>query len=71
MAATIHQLWLASRAASLSGQARAQMEAAADARLRAAGFVPDYAVLRSPDFSEPVEGQHGPRVALILSLIHI
>ena len=65
VAATIHQVLLAMRAASLGGQARAQMEAAADARLRAAGFVPDYAVLRSPDFSEPVEGQHGPRVALI------
>jgi pantoate--beta-alanine ligase len=53
------------RAAAQVGQPRAQVEADADARLRAAGFVPDYAVLRHPDFSEPKVGENGPCVALI------
>ena len=35
------------------------------AGLREAGFVPDYAVVRRPDFSVPVDGEGGPQVALI------
>ena len=35
------------------------------AELRAAGFVPDYAVVRRPDLSEPPDGEPGPRVALV------
>ena len=53
------------QAAAQAGTPRAQVEAAADAALRAAGFVPDYAVLRRPDFSEPADGQPGPQVALV------
>jgi pantoate--beta-alanine ligase len=33
--------------------------------LRVAGFVPDYAVVRRPDFTAPVDGEGGARVALI------
>ena len=40
-------------------------EAEADAALRDAGFVPDYAAVRRPDFSEPADGEGGARVALI------
>ena len=61
----IHRCLLAMRDAAQAGQPRAQVEADADARLRSAGFVPDYAVLRCPDFSEPQDGQAGARVALI------
>ena len=35
------------------------------AALRDAGFVPDYAAVRRPDFSEPADGEGGARVALI------
>ncbi|WP_374247923.1 pantoate--beta-alanine ligase [Thermomonas sp.] len=65
VAATIHRVLLAMRDAAQRGQARAQVEAGADAALRAAGFVPDYAVLRRPDFSAPGDGEAGPQVALI------
>lgn len=65
VAATIHRVLLAMRDAAQRGQARAQVEAGADAALRAAGFVPDYAVLRRPDFSVPGDGEAGPQVALI------
>ena len=64
-APAIHRTLLAMRDAAQAGAPRAQVEAEADAALRAAGFVPDYAVLRRPDFSEPVDGQPGPLVALI------
>ena len=38
-----------------------RVEAAAEAELRAAGFAPDYAVVRRPDLSEPADGEPGPR----------
>ena len=67
IAPAIHRTLRAMRDAALSGLPRAQVEAEADAdaALRAAGFVPDYAVLRRPDFSEPADGQPGPQVALV------
>ena len=65
VAPAIHRTLLAMRDAAQAGVPRAQIEADADTGLRAAGFVPDYAVLRCPDFSEPVDGQPGPLVALI------
>ncbi|MDE2407910.1 MAG: pantoate--beta-alanine ligase [Xanthomonadaceae bacterium] len=65
VAATIHRVLLAMRDAAQRGQARVQVEADADASLRAAGFVPDYAVLRRPDFSVPGDAEAGPQVALI------
>lgn len=64
-AATIHACLLAMREAIRAGRPRAQVEAEADERLRAAGFVPDYAVVRRIDLTEPADGEPGPRVALI------
>jgi pantoate--beta-alanine ligase len=64
-AAVIHRTLQAMRDAINDGVPRAQVEADADATLRDAGFVPDYAVVRRPDFSEPVDGEGGTRVALI------
>ncbi|HWS79208.1 MAG TPA: pantoate--beta-alanine ligase [Thermomonas sp.] len=64
-AAVIHRTLRAMRDATGAGMPRTQVEADADAALRAAGFVPDYAVVRRPDFSEPVDGEGGARVALV------
>ena len=64
-AATIHRTLMAMREATLAAVPRAQVEADAARRLGDAGFEPDYAVLRNPDLSEPVDGQAGERVALI------
>ncbi|HSD16307.1 MAG TPA: pantoate--beta-alanine ligase [Thermomonas sp.] len=65
VSATIHRTLRAMRDAILAGMPRAQVEAVADAALRDAGFVPDYAVVRRPDFSEPTDGEAGSRVGLI------
>jgi pantoate--beta-alanine ligase len=65
MAPTIHRVLQAMRDARCEGMLRAGIEALADQVLRAAGFVPDYAVLRRPDFSEPEDGRGGPLVALV------
>lgn len=65
LAPTIYRTLQAMRDAVLAGVPRAQIEADAEAALRAAGFVPDYAVLRCPDFSAPSDKNDGPRVALI------
>lgn len=65
IAPVIHHTLLAMQAAAQAGTPRAQVEAEADAALRAAGFAPDYAVLRHPDFREPDDAEGGPRVALI------
>ncbi|QNN47103.1 pantoate--beta-alanine ligase [Thermomonas brevis] len=65
VAPTIHRVLRSMRDAAQVGAARAQVEADADAAMRAAGFVPDYAVVRRPDFSEPADGEGGARVALI------
>ena len=64
-AAVIHRTLLTMRDAIRAGTPRAQVEANADAVLRDAGFVPDYAVVRSLDLGEPADGQAGARVALI------
>ena len=68
-AAHIRRTLLAMRDASLAGTARDQVEAEAEAQLRAAGFQVDYAVVRLPDLSEPQEGQAGARVALVAAKI--
>jgi pantoate--beta-alanine ligase len=60
----IHSTLLAMRVAALAGQEREAVEAAAVARLRAAGFMVDYAVLRTPALAVP-EATAGPRVALV------
>ena len=64
-AAAIHRTLLAMRAGILAGMPRARVEAEANAALRDAGFVPDYAAVRRPDFSEPADGEGGALVALI------
>ena len=64
-AAAIHRTLLAMRAGILAGMPRARVEAEANAALRDAGFVPDYAAVRRHDFSEPADGEGGARVALI------
>ena len=64
-AAVIHRTLLAMREGILAGSPRAEVEAEAAATLRDAGFVPDYTVVRRPDFSEPKDGEGGARVALI------
>ena len=63
--AAIHRTLLAMRAGILAGMPRVRVEAEANAALRDAGFVPDYAAVRRPDFSEPADGEGGARVALI------
>lgn len=63
-APTIHRTLMAMREGMLAGMPRTRVEAEADATLRQAGFVPDYAVVRRRDLSEPVEGR-GDFVALI------
>ena len=65
LSATIHRTLLAMRAAVLAGMPRRSVEADADATLRAAGFVPDYAAVRLTDLGEPTDGQAGSLVALI------
>ena len=65
LSATIHQTLQAMREAILAGTPRAQVEADADATLRDAGFVPDYAAVRRRDLTEPADGETGDRVALI------
>ena len=65
IAPTIHRTLLVMREAIRGGTPRVQVEADADAALRKAGFVPDYAVVRRPDFTEPADAEGGARVALI------
>lgn len=64
-APVIHRILLAMRAAAQAGTPRTRLEAEAEAALHAAGFVPDYAVLRTPDLQVPADGEPGPCVALI------
>ena len=64
-APVIHRVLEAMRDAALQGLAREEIERTATRALELAGFVPDYAVLRTPIFAEPAEGEAGPRVALI------
>ncbi|RMX01011.1 pantoate--beta-alanine ligase [Allofranklinella schreckenbergeri] len=61
----IHQTLQTMRAQLLQGAAQAEVQDAALAALRAAGFVPDYAVVLTPQFTSPAPHTNGPRVALI------
>jgi pantoate--beta-alanine ligase len=65
VAAEIHRVLLQMRQETLAGGGRDAVEQAARARLTAAGFAVDYAVLRRPDLSEPADAGPGPRVALV------
>lgn len=49
----------------LAGESRVRVEGMATAELEAAGFRPDYTVIRTPGLEAPVDGQSGPRVALL------
>ena len=64
-AAEIRKVLIGMREGLLAGQSRAQVEADAAQRLAEVGYVVDYTVVRRPDLSEPVDGEQGPRVALI------
>ena len=64
-APTIHRVLQAMRDARCEGMPRAGIEALADQVLRAAGFLPDYAVIRRPDFSEPKDAEGGALVVLV------
>ncbi len=64
-AAVIHRVLKAMRQAHQEGASHAQVEAGAATQLVEAGFSVDYAALRRPDLSLPVDGEAGPRVALI------
>ncbi len=65
IAPVIHRTLAAMRDAAQSGLSRELIEANARRALELAGFVPDYAVIRTPEFAEPVDGEPGRRVALI------
>ncbi len=64
-AAEIRRCLVAMAEAVGAGQSREAVESAAGERLQAAGFAPDYAVVRRPDLTVPDEGEVGPKVALI------
>jgi pantoate--beta-alanine ligase len=69
LAPEIHRTLLAMRDALQGGQDWQRAEADATARLQAAGFAVDYAVIRTPLLSEPTEAPmpdgNGGRVALV------
>ncbi|WP_440975245.1 pantoate--beta-alanine ligase [Pseudoxanthomonas winnipegensis] len=65
VAAEIRRTLLQMRDDLIAGTPRAQVEQAAAARLAQVGYVVDYTVVRRPDLSEPVDGETGPKVALI------
>jgi pantoate--beta-alanine ligase len=65
LAPELHRALLALRDAVRAGTPRAQAEARAAAALQAQGFDADYIVVRRPDLSEPMDGEGGPRVALV------
>ena len=66
IAPAIHRTLLAMRDSIRAGTPRHQVEADAEAALRAAGFAADYAVVRCPDFSTPdADGAGAERVALV------
>lgn len=65
IAPQLHRTLQAMRVVSQAGTPRAEVEARARARLKAAGFEVDYVALRRPDLTEPADGEAGPRVALV------
>jgi pantoate--beta-alanine ligase len=65
IAAEIHRTLQQMRDGIIVGRSRDGVEADAMAALEAHGFSVDYAVVRRPDLSTPVDGQTGPWVALV------
>lgn len=61
----LHATLVGLREAILAGTPRAAAEASAAARLERRGFEVDYVSVRRPDLGEPVDGEHGRRVALV------
>jgi pantoate--beta-alanine ligase len=64
-AAEIHRVLQVMRASAQAGMPHSAVEAEAQARLVAAGFMVDYVVLRKPDLTGPAEGAGGELVALV------
>ena len=65
VASRIRQILLQMRDGMSAGKSRAEVEAAASTELTASGYVVDYAAVRRPDLSEPVEAEQGDKVALV------
>ena len=65
VASRIRQVLLQMRDGMAAGKPRTEVEANAGAQLRGSGYVVDYAAVRRPDLSEPVEAEQGDKVALI------
>lgn len=65
VAPVIHRTLQAMRDTAQAGLSRGLIEANARRALELAGFVPDYAVIRTPELIEPVDDESGARVALI------
>ncbi len=65
IAPTIHRVLQQIADAWVAGKPRSEIEALAAQALHEAGFMPDYAVVRRPDFSEPDDGEGGSLVALL------
>ncbi len=64
VAATIHATLEWMRQAAVEGRALELIESGARDRLEQAGFTVDYAVVRTPALTRPVDA-HGSRVALV------
>ncbi|WP_141453347.1 pantoate--beta-alanine ligase [Pseudoxanthomonas sp. z9] len=64
-AAEIRRVLTEMRDGVVAGRPRTEVEAAAARQLVDTGFAVDYTTVRRPDLSEPVDGEPGPRVALI------
>ena len=61
----LHAMLEGLREAILAGTPRAAAEASAAERLARRGFEVDYVAVRRPDLTEPADGEHGRRVALV------
>jgi pantoate--beta-alanine ligase len=69
VAAEIQQTLQRMRIGIVAGRSRTAVESEAVEALGAQGFAVDYAVVRRPDLSLPLEGEVGPRVALVAARI--
>jgi pantoate--beta-alanine ligase len=61
----LHAMLGGLREAILAGTPRIAAEASAVERLARRGFEVDYVAVRRPDLTEPPDGEHGRRVALV------
>ena len=65
LAPLIHQTLQVMRDGVRAGRPRIEVERDASVVLAEAGFMPDYAVVRTPELAEPKDAVPGPRVALV------